>query len=107
MKKIFLLIGIIIALAIIVHAETKGRQDTGKSQTVQNVTSSYETLSMMRDIIDLQERIVKGGEPKKVMLRDLAQLRIKTDKLLSEISRNASSRSMAQTNTPPSETVTP
>jgi hypothetical protein len=102
MKKILLLIGIIIALAIIVHAETKERREANKNFSEQTMTTSYETVSMMRDIIDLQERIVKAGEPKKAMLRDLAQLREKTDRLLLGMARNDTSGSLLQ----PAQTAT-
>lgn len=88
MKKILLLIGIIIALAIIVHAETKERREAMKNQTGQEAVQSYETLSLMRDIIDVQERMLKGTENKKTMLRQLAQLRDKTDTLMAEMDRH-------------------
>jgi hypothetical protein len=91
MKKILLLIGIIIALTIIVHAETKERREVMKSQDGQGlVVPSYETLTLMRDIIDIQTRIVKGSESKKTMLRQLALLRDKTDLLIMQMNQSRS-----------------
>jgi len=86
MKKVLLLIGIIIALTIIVHAETKERREVIKDKPSQEV-SSYETLTLMRDIIDIQTRMVKGSENKKSMLRELAQLRGKTDVLIQQMNQ--------------------
>ncbi len=94
MKKILLLIGIIIALTIIVHAETKERQEVMKDRTSQD-TPSYETLTLMREIIDIQTRMLKGSESKKAMLRELAQLRDKTDHLILQMNRNPSAQQSA------------
>ncbi|MEN6473521.1 MAG: hypothetical protein ABFD81_05870 [Syntrophaceae bacterium] len=87
MKKILLLIGIIIALTIIVHAETKDRREVMMDRPSQEA-SSYETLTLMRDIIDIQARMIKGSENKKTMLRELTQLRDKTDRLILKMNLN-------------------
>jgi len=94
MKKILLLIGIIIALTIIVHAEAKDRQEGMKDRTSRDAPS-YETLTLMREIIDIQARMLKGSESKKVMLRELAQLRDKTDHLILQMNRNPSDHQSA------------
>lgn len=86
MKKILLLIGIIIALTIIVHAETKERRENMKDKPSQEAPS-FETLTLMRDIIDIQTRMVKGSDNKKTMLRELAQLRDKTDLLIQQMNQ--------------------
>lgn len=94
MKKILLLIGIIIALTIIVHAETKDRHEVAKKQTSQE-TPSYETLTLMREIIEIQTRMLKGTESKKSMLRELAQLKDKTDLLILQLNQNRPAQASA------------
>jgi len=94
MKKILLLIGIIIALTIIVHAETKDRHEVAKMHTSQE-TPSYETLTLMREIIEIQTRMLKGTESKKSMLRELAQLKDKTDLLLLQLSQKQPAQTSA------------
>jgi len=94
MKKILLLIGIIIALTIIVHAETKERREDMMNRPSQEAPS-YETLTLMRDIIDIQARMIKGSENKKSMLRELAQLRNKTDQLILKMNLNQTGRRTA------------
>lgn len=84
MKKILALIGLIIALALIVHAEAKDRKDTHKDLTGQEVSRMYDTLSLMREMVVIEERIVKGGN-KKRLLADLAQTRHKLDKMITEM----------------------
>jgi len=88
MKKVLLLIGIIIALTTIVHAETKDRREVLEDKPSRQVPSSYETLTVMRDIIDIQTRMLKGSENKKAMLRELAQLREKPDGLILQVSQD-------------------
>lgn len=84
MKKILALIGVIIALAVIVHAEAKDRKDTHKDLTGQEISRMYDTLSLMREMVVLEERIVKGGN-KKRLLADLAQTRHKLDRMIAEM----------------------
>lgn len=58
-------------------------------------TNRMQTLMLMRDIIVTQEHIVKGSQSKKAMLDELAKLRVKTDKMLSEMAQNKVGREIA------------
>jgi len=103
MKKILLLIGIIIALTIIVHAETKDRNEVAKKQASQEMPS-YETLTLMREIIDIQTRMLKGTESKKTILRELAELKDKTDLLILQMNQN---RPVNHAAAPPQRALSP
>lgn len=83
MKKILALIGLIIALAVIVHAEAD-RKDTQHLQAGQEITRTQDILTLMRDIVAMDERIVKGGNKKKI-LADLAQMHQKLNRMIVEV----------------------
>lgn len=92
MKKILALIGLIIALAVIVHAEAD-RKDTQHIQAGQDISRTQEMLTLMRDMVVMEERIVKGGNKKK-MLADLAQMHQKLDRMIVEIETQKLGRSL-------------